>query len=100
MRFRAGSAINFYVPVTSDLSFDPTCAKTPRQYYYGIKMKKNDVTCPACGAGFRRLELATPPANSGEYRCPACDEVLETFEGKAFIAYRMTIQPSLKAARA
>jgi DNA-directed RNA polymerase subunit RPC12/RpoP len=62
-------------------------------------MKKNDVTCSACGAGFRRLELATPPANQGEYRCPACDEVLETFDGSAYIAYRMTIQPSMKAAR-
>jgi DNA-directed RNA polymerase subunit RPC12/RpoP len=62
-------------------------------------MKKDDVTCSSCGAGFRRLELATPPANTGEYRCPACDEVLETFDGSAFIAYRMTIQPSMKAAR-
>lgn len=62
-------------------------------------MKKDDVACSAWGAGFRRLELATPPANTGEYRCPACDEVLETFDGSAFIAYRMTIQPSIKAAR-
>jgi hypothetical protein len=26
-------------------------------------------------------------------------EVVETFDGSAFIAYRMTIQPSMKAAR-
>ena len=63
-------------------------------------MRKNDVTCLACGAGFRRLELVTPPANTGEYHCPACNEVLETFDGSAFIAYRMTIQPSTKSARA
>jgi hypothetical protein len=47
---------------------------------------------PAAGAG----DIA---ANKGEYRCPACDEVVETFDGSAFIAYRMTIQPSLKAGR-
>lgn len=63
-------------------------------------MKKGDVTCSACGAGFRRLELATIPANHGEYRCPACDEIVEKFDGHAFIAYRMTIQPSMKAVRA
>jgi hypothetical protein len=62
-------------------------------------MKKDDVTCSACGAGFRRLELATPPASQGEYRCPVCNGILETFDGHAFIAYRMTIQPSIKAAR-
>jgi len=95
----AGSAIKFYVSVSRDPSFIPSRAKTPRQYFYGVCMKKNDVTCSACGAGFRRLELETPPANQGEYRCPACNEVLETFDGRAFIAYRMTIQPSMKAAR-
>ncbi|TYO62001.1 hypothetical protein FXV83_35090 [Bradyrhizobium hipponense] len=62
-------------------------------------MKKNDVTCSACGAGFRRLELATQPGTKGDYRCPACGEVLETFDGNAFVAYRLTIQPSMKAIR-
>jgi hypothetical protein len=59
-------------------------------------MKKGDVTCPACGAGFRRLELATPPASKGEYRCPACSELLETFDGNSLVAYRLTIEPSIK----
>lgn len=91
--------ITFYVTVIERPDFRSTRAKEPHQYFYGAYMKKNDVTCPACGAGFRRLELATPPAIQGEYRCPACDEVVETFDGSMFIAYRMTIQPSLKAAR-
>lgn len=91
--------IKFYVSVTERPIFAPTRARKPHQYFYGACMKKNDVTCSACGAGFRRLQLTTPPPNTGEYRCPACDEVVETFDGRAFIAYRMTIQPSLKAAR-
>jgi predicted Zn finger-like uncharacterized protein len=41
-------------------------------------MKKSDVVCPECGAGFRRLELTSLPSTDGEYRCPACSKVLET----------------------
>ncbi|MGV7218366.1 hypothetical protein [Bradyrhizobium sp. UFLA05-112] len=63
-------------------------------------MKKGDVICPHCKAGFRRLELATEPPTTGEYRCPACDEVVEKFDGLAFVAYRLTIQPSTKGIRA
>ncbi|TYL84509.1 hypothetical protein FXB40_44730 [Bradyrhizobium rifense] len=63
-------------------------------------MKKSDVTCPECGAGFRRLELTSLPNSGGEYRCPACREVLETFNGNDdYVAYRLTIQPSMKAVR-
>lgn len=63
-------------------------------------MRKSDVTCAECGAGFRRIELDSLPGSSGEYRCPACGEVLETFDSKqAFVAYRLTIQPSIKAVR-
>jgi hypothetical protein len=42
-------------------------------------MKKGDVICSECGAGFRRLELelSTHSGTKGEYRCPACGEVLE-----------------------
>jgi ssDNA-binding Zn-finger/Zn-ribbon topoisomerase 1 len=62
-------------------------------------MKKSDVTCPECGgAGFRRMELMSLSSQGGEYRCPVCREVLERFDGNdAFVAYRLTIQPSLKA---
>jgi transposase-like protein len=62
-------------------------------------MKKGDVTCNQCGAGFRRLELASAPATKGEYHCPACGEILEKFDGNAFVAYRLTIQPSIKGMR-
>lgn len=62
-------------------------------------MKKGDITCSECGAGFRRLELDSEPPNTGEYRCPACGELVERFEGNAFVAYRLTIQPSTKYIR-
>jgi DNA-directed RNA polymerase subunit RPC12/RpoP len=62
-------------------------------------MKKGDVICSECGAGFRRLELTSQPGSKGEYRCPACGEVLEKFDGSAFVAYRLTIQPSVKSIR-
>ncbi|MBR0827244.1 hypothetical protein JQ596_17100 [Bradyrhizobium manausense] len=62
-------------------------------------MRKNDVTCPECGAGFRRLELASMQPCRGEYRCPACDEVLEQFDGSAFVTYRLTVQPSVRDIR-
>ncbi len=34
-------------------------------------MRKSDVICSCCGAGFRRLELSSQPGKKGEYRCPA-----------------------------
>ena len=60
-------------------------------------MKTTGVTCPRCGAGFRRLELCFQPAEKGEYRCPVCDTALEAFDGTKLIAYRLTIQPSSRA---
>jgi hypothetical protein len=59
-------------------------------------MKKGDATCSECGAGFRRLELTSMPPNRGEYRCSACGNVLEKFDGTTFVAYRLTIHPSIK----
>jgi predicted Zn finger-like uncharacterized protein len=56
-------------------------------------MRKSDVTCPECGAGFRRIELTSEPGQQGQYRCPACDTVLEAFDGNHLVAYRLTIQP-------
>lgn len=56
-------------------------------------MRKADVTCACCGAGFRRLELWSEPGTKGEYRCPVCDYLLEAFDGTNLIAYRLTIQP-------
>ena len=58
-------------------------------------MKTTGVTCPHCGAGFRRLELCFQPGEKGEYRCPVCEAALEAFDGTKLIAYRLTIQPSV-----
>jgi len=62
-------------------------------------MKKTDVVCSECGAGFRRLELSSSPGERGEYRCPACDASLEVFDGSKLIAYRLTIEPCTRAMR-
>jgi transposase-like protein len=67
--------------------------------FTGGRMKKDDVTCPECGAGYRRLELTSQPGAKGEYRCPACYTVLEKFDGSALVAYRLTIQPSPRGLR-
>ena len=56
-------------------------------------MINGDVTCPKCGAGFRRIEFVSQQGREGEYRCPTCDELLEVLDGKRLIAYRVTIAP-------
>jgi transposase-like protein len=56
-------------------------------------MRKSDVTCPECGAGYRRIELISVRGTSGEYRCLACDRVIEIFDGSTQIALRLTVQP-------
>jgi predicted Zn finger-like uncharacterized protein len=56
-------------------------------------MKKQDVSCPECHAGFRRIELTSIRGKRGEYRCPICDTLLESFDGSTKVAYRLTIQP-------
>jgi transposase-like protein len=56
-------------------------------------MKKGDIICPGCTAGYRRIELATSPGAKGEFRCLLCDHLLEVFDGSTEIAIRLTIQP-------
>lgn len=56
-------------------------------------MKKGDVICPECGAGFRRIELRSRHGTAGEFRCPLCDQVLEVFDGSNEVAYRLTVAP-------
>jgi uncharacterized Zn-finger protein len=56
-------------------------------------MKRGDVICPQCNAGFRRIELASRSGKAGEFRCPLCDQVLEVFDGSTEIAYRITVAP-------
>jgi rubredoxin len=56
-------------------------------------MKKSDVTCPKCHAGYRRVELVSKKGTRGEFRCLLCDHVLEVFDGSTDIAIRLTVQP-------
>jgi transposase-like protein len=56
-------------------------------------MKKSDVTCPKCNAGYRRIELASGVGTKGEFRCLLCDHVIEVFDGSTEIAIRLTVQP-------
>jgi DNA-directed RNA polymerase subunit RPC12/RpoP len=63
----------------------------------GNPMKKGDITCPACGAGFRRIELSSERGTNGEYRCLACGQLLEIFDGSKLIAYRLTVQPPVRS---
>jgi hypothetical protein len=57
-------------------------------------MRTSDVICPTCSAGYRRIELATRPGHSGEFRCLLCDQVLELFDGAHEVAIRLTVQSS------
>jgi len=57
------------------------------------RMRKGDVTCPDCSAGYRRIELETQKGKPGHYKCLVCDYVLEVFDGSREIAYRLTVQP-------
>jgi transposase-like protein len=56
-------------------------------------MKKSDIACPGCKAGYRRIELTSKKGVKGEYRCLLCDTVLEVFDGSTDIAIRLTVQP-------
>jgi DNA-directed RNA polymerase subunit RPC12/RpoP len=60
---------------------------------HNVIMKKSDLTCPTCHAGYRRIELTSRPGVKGEYRCLLCSEVLETFDGSTDVAIRLTVQP-------
>jgi transposase-like protein len=56
-------------------------------------MRKSDVTCPKCKAGYRRIEFATRKGIKGEYRCLLCNHVLEVFDVSTEVAIRLTVQP-------
>jgi transposase-like protein len=57
------------------------------------RMKKTDVFCPECNAGYRRIELFSGRKSRGEYRCLLCDHLIEVFDGTSQIAIRLTVQP-------
>ena len=56
-------------------------------------MKKSDVTCEYCGAGYRRIELTSLQGEPGSYHCLVCKRVLEIFYGSSQVAYRLTGAP-------
>jgi predicted Zn finger-like uncharacterized protein len=60
-------------------------------YYH--PMKKSDVICPECSAGYRRIELTSKPGAKGEFRCLVCNHLLEVFDGTKDVALRLTVQP-------
>ena len=56
-------------------------------------MKKSDVICPDCSAGYRRIELVSKKGTRGEFRCLMCNHLLETFDDSTQVALRLTVQP-------
>jgi predicted Zn finger-like uncharacterized protein len=56
-------------------------------------MRKSDVTCPKCKASYRRIELTSRPGARGEFRCLACNRLLEVFDGSREVALRLTVVP-------
>jgi len=63
------------------------------QARHTCRMKKSDLTCPTCHAGYRRIELSSRPGTKGEFRCLLCNEVLEKLDGSTDVAIRLTVQP-------
>jgi hypothetical protein len=57
-------------------------------------MRKSDITCPECAAGYRRIELASKNGSMGEFRCLVCGHLLEVFDGSTELAIRLTVQPA------
>jgi hypothetical protein len=56
-------------------------------------MRKSDLICSGCGAGYRRVELESKPGAKGQFRCLTCNALLEEFDGSHDVAIRLTIQP-------
>jgi hypothetical protein len=62
-------------------------------------MKKSDVQCLDCGAGYRRIQLDFSSGQTGHYECLVCHRLLETFDGSHEITYRLTVNPERPARR-
>jgi transposase-like protein len=60
-------------------------------------MRKSDVTCPECRAGYRRIELMTRPGTRGEFRCLTCGYLLEVFDGSHEVALLLTVTPEKRS---
>ena len=61
---------------------------------HSLAMKKSDVTCPKCHAGYRRIELTSRPRTKGEYHCLLCDELIEVLDGTTDVAIRLNGSPA------
>ena len=59
-------------------------------------MRKTDVSCPACHAGFQRIELTSAKGRSGNFCCPVCSHLIESLGGLKPVAYRLTVNPVMK----
>jgi hypothetical protein len=58
-------------------------------------MRKSDVICAKCHAGYQRIELLSRRGESGEFRCLSCNDLLEVFDGSREVALRLTVHPGL-----
>jgi transposase-like protein len=56
-------------------------------------MRKSDVTCPNCHAGYRRIELISRRGTKSEFHCALCNHLLEVSDGSTEVAIRLTVQP-------
>ena len=56
-------------------------------------MRKSDVICPKCRAGYRRIELVTKPGTRGEFHCLTYNHLLEVFDGLTEVALRLAVPP-------
>jgi transposase-like protein len=65
-----------------------------RENCYVSEMRKSDLICPKCHAGYQRIELMSKPGESGEFRCLSCNHLLEVFDGLRQVALRLTVQPT------
>jgi len=59
-------------------------------------MRKSDVICPACHAGFQRIELTSAKGRSGNFCCPVCSHLIESLDDSTLVAYRLTVNPIMK----
>jgi hypothetical protein len=55
--------VNIWLPYEST----PVELRGSGCYFAG--MRKSDIICPQCRAGYRRIEVASGKKSKGEYRC-------------------------------
>jgi predicted Zn finger-like uncharacterized protein len=60
-------------------------------------MRKSDINCPKCQAGYRRIELTSVGGVAGEFRCLVCGHILELMDCSTEVAFRLTVQPNKNA---